>query len=85
MYYPAPTQDPIFSIFKAKGPTHGQMKRNLVYLMRFPRYGLEWVQNGSQNDPRIDLPDLHPDWSRDDPQIPHIQYLRNLWSRIGLI
>ena len=39
--YPARLlQDPIFSIFKAKASTHGQMKGILRYFMRFLRMGL---------------------------------------------
>ena len=44
-YYPAPSQDPIFSIFKAKGPTHGPVKAILRYFMRFPRIDLRIDQN----------------------------------------
>ena len=40
----APSQGPIFSIFQVIDPTHGQMKAFLVNSMRFPRMGLEWVQ-----------------------------------------
>ena len=39
VYYPPTLRDPystIFSIFKAKGPTHGQIRLNLVKMMRFP-------------------------------------------------
>ena len=35
-YPPDPSQDPYSSIFKAEGPTYGQMKVNLRYIMRFP-------------------------------------------------
>ena len=35
---------PIFSLFLAQGPTHGQMKLNNEILMRFPRMGPERVQ-----------------------------------------
>ena len=46
-YYPASSQDPIFNIFKAKGPTYGQMKAILEVSMRFLRKGpgrvLEWI------------------------------------------
>ena len=38
-YYPGTSQDPDISIFKAKGPTYGQMKGNIDCFMRFPRYG----------------------------------------------
>ena len=41
-YYPVTLQDPYFIIFKPQGPTYGQMKGNIMYLMRFPRMGLEW-------------------------------------------
>ena len=44
---PVPTQHqsqgPIFSHIPEAGPTHGRMKAILSKLMRFPRYGLEWV------------------------------------------
>ena len=43
------SQGPIFSIFKVKSPTHGQMKAIPSYSMRFPRLGprmrLELTQN----------------------------------------
>ena len=38
-YYPALSQGPIFSIFKAGSPTYGQMKAILSGLMRFPEIG----------------------------------------------
>ena len=34
---PSTLPGPIFSIFKVKGPTYGQMKAILRHLMRFPR------------------------------------------------
>ena len=37
--HPGPSQDQIFSIFKAKGPTHGQKKLNYEVFMRFPKKG----------------------------------------------
>ena len=42
---PGTSQDPIFSIFKAKTHTHGQMKANYDCFMRFPGTGSEWVLN----------------------------------------
>ena len=42
---PASSQGPIFNIFKAKGPTHGQMKAILDPSTRFPEMGLEYDQN----------------------------------------
>ena len=36
---------PIFSIFKAKAPTYGQMKANYEVSMRFPRMGPRMTQN----------------------------------------
>ena len=36
-YYPGTLQDPIFSIFKAQGPTYGQIRVNSMILMRFLR------------------------------------------------
>ena len=68
-----PSPGPIFSIFKAKSPTYGQMKAILEVLMRFPRMGLGWVQNGSRIDLRIDLPGT----SQTGPEIA----LRSLISR----
>ena len=72
-YYPPALQDPIFSIFKAKGLTYGQMKTNLEVSMRFLRYGSRIDQNDLRIDPRIDPP--RP--SQTGPQIP----LRSLISR----
>ena len=79
--YPGPpSQDPIFNIFSLKMPSYGQMKAILRYLLRFLNKGLEWVpewpQNGSQNDLRIDLPDLPrlvPRWPSDRPS-PDLRY-----------
>ena len=48
-----PSQDPIFNIFKAKGPTYGQMKAFLVYFMRFPEMGPRLTSDGSQIDLRL--------------------------------
>ena len=48
---PGPIPGPIFNIFRLQGPTHGQMKAFSEVSVRFPRMGLEWVQNW----PRIDL------------------------------
>ena len=42
-YSTQPSQDPYFSHILRLGPTHGQMKRFLRFMMRFPRI-----------DPRID-------------------------------
>ena len=36
------SQGPIFNIFKAKGPTYGQMRAILDYSMRFLRLTSEW-------------------------------------------
>ena len=38
--HPDQSQDPIFSIFKAQGPTYGQMKAILEVSLRFPRIDL---------------------------------------------
>ena len=51
---------PIFSLFKAKGPTYGQMKAILDYFMRFLRYG--------HMGPRIDLRIDPESTLRDPPQ-----------------
>ena len=56
-YLARPSQDPIFSIFKAISPTYGQMKAIYEVFMRFPSMGLERVQKRSRIDLRIDLPD----------------------------
>ena len=42
-YPPDQSQDPYIHIFKAKGPTHGQMKAFLDYSMRFLRLGPDRV------------------------------------------
>ena len=44
-----PSQDLIFSIFKAKGPTHGQIEAILEVSMRFLRYGLKIDPDMTQN------------------------------------
>ena len=44
--YPAgPSQDPYISIFKAGGPTHGQMKAFPEVSMRFLRYDLRMTSD----------------------------------------
>ena len=48
------------------------MKLNIELFMRFLRYGLRIDRIDLRIDPRIDLPDHTPDWSRDDPPRPHI-------------
>ena len=78
-----PSQGPYIHIYKAEGPTHGQMKGKSEVLMRFLRLGLEWVPELTQNDPRIDPPDDPPDWSRDDPQMTISRTSDIQWSRIG--
>ena len=64
-YPPALSQDPNISIFKAEGPTHGQMKGKSDYFMRFLRLGLDMVLEWSQNDLRMTSQTPPSDWSRD--------------------
>ena len=53
--YPSRTiPGPIFSIFKARGPTYGQMKLILEVSMRFPRKGSRIDSELTRIDPRID-------------------------------
>ena len=52
---PDQSQGPIFNIFKAIRPTHGQMKAILCISMRFLRLGLELTSDDPQNGSRIDL------------------------------
>ena len=80
-----PSQDPIFSIFKAEDPTHGQMKANSQVSMRFPRKGPDMVLELTRIDPESTLRTPSRDWSPDDPQIPISLDLRYLWARIGTI
>ena len=82
---PVPSQYPYLTIFKAKGPTHGQMKAILRIFMRFLRYDLRLTSDIPQNDLRIDPPGpppgLVPRWPP-DPDIPDLRYPM---LRIGLI
>ena len=39
--HPVPSQDRYLPYSEAKGPTHGQMKAILEFIMRFPKMGLE--------------------------------------------
>ena len=64
-----PSQEPIFNIFQDPDPTHGQMKAFSVKLMRFPRYGLEWVLEWPQNRPRIDSESTLQDHPQTGPQM----------------
>ena len=79
------SQDPKFSIFKAKGHTHGQMKVNMVNSMRFLRYGPQIDPQMTHIDPRIDPPRHPPGLVPRRPPDPHIQDLRYQGLRIGLI
>ena len=53
--------------------------------MRFPKIGSRIDLKLTRIDPRIDLPDTSPDWSRDDPSDPDIPTSETSWSRIGVI
>ena len=75
--YRVPTQHspriPIFSIFKAKGPTYGQMKAILEVSQIWPqidlRLTLELTLELTQNDPPETIPRLVPRL----PSDPHIR------------
>ena len=45
---PDQSQDPYIELFKAKGPTYGQMKAILRYSMRFPKIDLRLTSDMTQ-------------------------------------
>ena len=67
---PSTLPDPIFSIFKAERPTHGQMKAILEVSHEVSQIGSRIDQELTRIDPESTLPRPLPDWSRDDPPDP---------------
>ena len=48
-YQTGPSRTMVLRVQPVNDPTHGQMKAILVFIMRFPRMGLEWVLEWLQN------------------------------------